>query len=158
MTKVLVYITVIFALIAIPISTIYWWPRFWGSQSEHWYPWIPWLKIALAVIAGLWLLRLILWVRERRVGGKFYGGISMYEGTALHSTSDEPSSEADWIVDEHGPPRRPHGKPQGEPESYPVPESLDDDILSRMGEARREIKKVAKDLTDASQVRKRLRF
>lgn len=82
----------------------------------------------------------------------------MYEGTALHSTSDEPSSEADWIVDEHGPPRRPHGKPQGEPESYPVPESLDDDILSRMGEARREIKKVAKDLTDARQVRKRLRF
>ncbi len=82
----------------------------------------------------------------------------MYEGTAPHGTSDERSGEIDYIVDEYGQATHLHGKPQDEPESYPVPESLDDDILSRMDKARREIKKVAKDLTDARQVRKRLRF
>ena len=158
MTKVLVYITVIFALFTIPISTIYWWPGFWGPQADYWYPWIPWLKIASAVIAGLWLLRLILWVRDRRPAVRFHRDIPTCECTAPHSTSDEPVGEADWIVDEHGQARRPHGKPQGEPESYAVPESLDDDLLSRMDKDKREIKKVAKDLTDARQIRKRWRF
>ena len=157
MTKVLVCITVIFALIAIPISTIYWWPGFWGPQSEYWYPWIPWLKIALAVIAGLWLLHLILWVRDRRAGGKFYGSIPVHEGTVPPNTSDEPAGEADWVVDEHGQARRPHGKPPGEPEYYPMPESLDDDIVPTMDKARRELKKTA-DYFSARQVRKRLRF
>jgi len=112
MTKVLIYITIIFALIAIPVSTIYWWPGFWGPQSEYWYPWIPWLKIALAVIAALWLLRLIIWIREKREGGKFYGGIPTSEGTAPRSKGDAPSGVVDWIVDEHGQARPSHGKPQ----------------------------------------------
>jgi len=46
----------------------------------------------------------------------------------------------------------------GEPESYAVPESLDDDLLSQMDKDKREIKKVAKDLTDARQIRKRWWF
>ena len=158
MTKVLIYITIIFALIAIPVSTIYWWPGFWGPQSEYWYPWFPWLKIALAVIAALWLLRLIIWIREKREGGKFYGGIPTSEGTAPRSKGDAPSGVVDWILDEHGQARPSHGKPQGEPESYAVPESLDDDLLSQMDKDKREIKKVAKDLTDARQIRKRWRF
>jgi hypothetical protein len=147
MTKVLIWITVIFALIAIPISTIYWWPGFWGPQADYWYPWIPWLKIASAVIAGLWLLRLIIWIRERRVGVKLYGAIPYCEGTAPHGTGDEPSGGADWIVGKDGEARRPHGKPQGEPESYDiVPEFLEGDLKSRIDENRRRVRKLSKDI------------
>jgi hypothetical protein len=158
MTKVLIYVTVIFALFAIPITTIYWWPGFWGFQADYWYPWIPWLGIASAVIAGLWLLRLILWVRDRRPAVRFHRDIPTCECTAPHSTSDEPVGEADWIVDEHGQARRPNYKPQGESESYPVPESLDDDPLSQADKYIRETKKLAEHLTDGRRILNRWRF
>jgi hypothetical protein len=77
--------------------------------------------------------------------------------TEPHSTSDEPAGEADWIVDEHGQARRPHGKPQGEPKSYEESE-LDGGLLSQIDRDRREREKLVEYLTDGTQVRKRLGF
>lgn len=169
MRNVLIYVTVIFALFALPITTIFWWPGFWGAQADYWYPWIPKLEIAAAVIAGLWLIQLIPWLRERRPRVRLHRGVPYhqatvqhstsdepyYQATAQRSTSDEPSSEPDWIVDEHGRARRPHDKPQGEPQSYPVPEALDYDPVSWAKEYVRETKKQAKDFLDPRRIRNR---
>ena len=120
MTKLLTYVTAIFLIIGIPISTIYWWPQFWGPQfslaTGYWDQWIHGLKIASAVLAALWVLRLVLWIRSKREASKFYG--------AMGRDMNVSARREDWRVNKEGQAFHPEDEPQSEPISYIVPEPL----------------------------------
>jgi len=65
LTRFLTYITIIFLIIGIPSALA---ELVQPSRGQ----WIHWVLIASAVLAALWILRLIIWVKERRKEADFY--------------------------------------------------------------------------------------
>lgn len=117
MTKLLTYVTAVFLIIGIPISTIYWWPQFWGPQAGYWDQWVPWLKIASAILGALWILRLVIWIKEKREESKFYR--EKVRAMNIPTPENTSSRGPDWFVNEHGQAsRRPESEPQGEPITF----------------------------------------
>jgi hypothetical protein len=116
LTRFLYITTLIFLVVGIPVSTIYWWPQFWGPQFSHpgyWDQWVHWLKIASAVLAALWILDLIIWIKKKREESKFYRD----RARAMNISPPENASPRgpDWIAPEQGPAYRPEDKAQSEP-------------------------------------------
>lgn len=104
MTRLLTYITVIFLIIGIPSALA---ELVQPSRGQ----WIHWVLIASAVLAALWILHLIIWIKEKRGGSKFHRARAMNISTPENASPRRP----DWIFYEHGQARHPEDEPQGEP-------------------------------------------
>lgn len=168
MTRFLIYVTTIFLIIGIPTALA---ELVQPSRGQ----WIHWIIIASAVLAALWILDLVLWIRAKREESKFFrnratnesspekyaGAIPTFEDTA------PPPELAYWEVNDKGQ-ATPIYKPRvvehivSEPISYIVPEPLmsqsafqrEEDLLSKVDKHKRTqaetelIKEIKEDIRD----------
>jgi hypothetical protein len=99
LTRFLYITTLILLILGIPVSAIYWWAHSWAPgvwYSGYWGDWIRWVLIASAVLVSLWILDLIMWIRNKREKADQYRKFK----TSLQNSS--PPSNTDFTVDEHG--------------------------------------------------------
>jgi hypothetical protein len=142
-------------VLGIPASAIYWWihslvPGVW--YPGYWGQWTHWIIIASAILAALWILRLIMWIIAKKRESRFYQevgramnvphiGQSYYFGPdgSGATYSQEVESDADWVAPEHGPATRPK-RPKvsepivSEPISYVAPEPLGSQSIFQQGQ------------------------
>jgi len=174
LTRFLTYITIIFLIIGIPSALA---ELVQPSRGQ----WIHWIMIASAVLAALWILRLIIWIKERREESKFprdtgEGMNVLPPADFTEPTYQEVESDADWVVPEHGPATRPK-KPKftehivSEPLMSQSVFQPEEDLLSKLDKHRRTqaeteqikektelIKEIKEDIRDRRQRRKWGRF
>ena len=116
MTRLLTYITVIFLIIGIPSALA---ELVQPSRGQ----WIHWVLIASAVLAALWILRLIIWIKKKRVStpenaleASLEALLEAFPASPEAPQAGSPSPRGpDWVAPEQGPAYRPEDKLQSEP-------------------------------------------
>jgi len=113
MTKFLLIITLILLVVGIPVSAICWWNHSFsygygllygrpfpaGWLDNYWALWAHWVKVALIILAALWILDLVLWIKAKREENEFYRVLGI--GMNL-SPSSSVENYADFIADKDG--------------------------------------------------------